>query len=307
MTERFEVTTDLQRVLVNDPATFGEIVKGTPADPAVYMESVHHLMKAVAGAPNIRPTWFFDTHEQGEAASDIGTHLVDLVQWTLFPDHAIDYKADVKMLAAQRWPTWIPEADFRRVTNTPGFPRNWPQASRMAGSSTYCNTLVSYTLKGVHTKLNIIWDWEAPAGGRATRTSRSTGARARGSKFARPRPIATCPSLRRPGGRGEGGSARGCSGEDQERLGDVSRCRRRGSRNRIKVTVPDALRVGHEAHFAQVASSFLKYIRDRSALPAWERPNMLAKYSPRPPAPNSAGRAPRSRPTASRRADYAHR
>jgi len=48
--------------------------------------------------------------------------------------------------------------------------------------------------------------------------------------------------------------------------------------DQIKVTVPDALRVGHEAHFAQVASSFLKYVRDRSALPAWERPNMLAKY-----------------------------
>jgi hypothetical protein len=46
----------------------------------------------------------------------------------------------------------------------------------------------------------------------------------------------------------------------------------------IKITIPDALRVGHEAHFAQVASSFLKYVRDRSALPAWERPNMLAKY-----------------------------
>ena len=27
----------------------------------------------------------------------------------------------------------------------------------------------------------------------------------------------------------------------------------------IHITVPDALRVGHEAHFAQVASSFLKY------------------------------------------------
>ena len=23
---------------------------------------------------------------------------------------------------------------------------------------------------------------------------------------------------------------------------------------------------------------FLRYVRDRSALPAWERPNMLAKY-----------------------------
>ncbi len=113
----------LQRALVNDRATFGEIVPGSEAEPSVYMESVHHLMKVVAGAPNIRPTWFFDTNEQGEAASDIGTHLVDLVQWTLFPDRAIDYRADIKVLAAQRWPTWIPEADFRRVTNAPGFPK----------------------------------------------------------------------------------------------------------------------------------------------------------------------------------------
>ena len=48
--------------------------------------------------------------------------------------------------------------------------------------------------------------------------------------------------------------------------------------NEIKVTVPDALRVGHEAHFAQVAKSFLKYVRNPGSLPAWERPNMLAKY-----------------------------
>ena len=60
-------------------------MKGTEADPGVYMESVHHLMKVVAGAPNIRPPWFFDTAEQGEGLNDIGTHLVDLVQWTLFP------------------------------------------------------------------------------------------------------------------------------------------------------------------------------------------------------------------------------
>ena len=46
----------------------------------------------------------------------------------------------------------------------------------------------------------------------------------------------------------------------------------------IHITIPDAFRVGHEAHFAQVATNFLKYLRDRSALPAWERPNMLAKY-----------------------------
>ena len=96
MTERFEITTILQRALVNDPATFGEPIAGTPSSPAVYMESVHHLMKVVAGAPNIRPAWFFDTDEQGEGLNDIGTHLVDLVQWTLFPDQAIDYRNDVK-------------------------------------------------------------------------------------------------------------------------------------------------------------------------------------------------------------------
>src|SRR5438309_4165697 len=90
MTERFEITSVLQRALVNDAATFGEIVKGTEGEPAVYMESVHNLMKVVAGAPNIRPPWFFDTAEQGEGFNDIGTHLVDLVQWTLVPDPAID-------------------------------------------------------------------------------------------------------------------------------------------------------------------------------------------------------------------------
>jgi hypothetical protein len=70
----------------------------------------------------------------------------------------------------------------------------------------------------------------------------------------------------------------------------------------IRVTIPDALRLGHEAHFAQVASVFLKYLRDRKALPAWERPNMLAKYhvtttgtelsrqSPSQPAPRIAPR-----------------
>ena len=122
MTERFEVTTILQRALVNDPAVYGQQLKGTPDDPAVYMESVHHLMKVVSGAPNIRPAWFFDTDEQGEGLNDIGTHLVDLVQWTLFPDRPIDYRTDVKVLSAYRWPTVIPEADFRRVTASAGFP-----------------------------------------------------------------------------------------------------------------------------------------------------------------------------------------
>ena len=124
MTERFEITSILQRVLVNDRPAFGEIVKGTKAEPAVHMESVHHLMKIVAGAPNTRPPWYFDIMEQGEGFNDIGTHLVDLVQWTAFPDQAIDYHGGVRVLSADRWPTWISEASFRRVTNEPRFPES---------------------------------------------------------------------------------------------------------------------------------------------------------------------------------------
>src|SRR5450432_1768790 len=105
MTERFEVTSLLQRELVNDAEVFGSILPGSAEVPTVFMESVHYILKLVAGAPNLRPVWFFDVAEQGEALADVGTHLVDLVQWTLFPGIAIDYGSEIQVLAASRWPT----------------------------------------------------------------------------------------------------------------------------------------------------------------------------------------------------------
>ncbi len=278
MTERFEITTILQRALVNDPAVFGEVVRGTQADPGVYMESVHHLMKVVAGAPNIRPAWFFDTAEQGEGLSDIGTHLVDLVQWTLFPDQSIDYRTDIRLAAAQRWPTVIPEADFRRVTGEPRFPDSLAPAVKDGKLEYYCNTLVSYTLRGIHTKLNVIWDWEAPEGAGDTHFAfyRGTRARveARQTRADRFRPeLYVVPAdgmkpqvLAAVQARIKAlqGSYPGVGVED------------RGTE--IRITIPDSFRVGHEAHFAEVTTNFLKYLRNRSALPSWERPNMLAKY-----------------------------
>ena len=46
----------------------------------------------------------------------------------------------------------------------------------------------------------------------------------------------------------------------------------------VHITIPDRYRVGHEAHFAQVVEEFLKYLKSPKSMPAWERPNMLAKY-----------------------------
>jgi predicted dehydrogenase len=279
MTERFEITSILQRALVNDPATFGEIVKGTEAEPAVYMESVHNLMKVVAGAPNIRPPWFFDTVEQGEGFNDIGTHLVDLVQWTLFPDQAIDYRADVRVLSAQRWPTWIPEADFRRVTNEPRFPETLAPSVKDGKLEYYCNTLVSYALRGIHAKLSVIWDWEAPPGSGDTHFAVYRGTRARvevrqteadsyrPELYVVPNESASAPQLL--------AAVQAKLGALQLEYPRVS-VEQRGSE--LHVVIPDPFRVGHEAHFAQVTTKFLQYLRNRTTLPAWERGNMLAKY-----------------------------
>jgi hypothetical protein len=45
------------------------------------------------------------------------------------------------------------------------------------------------------------------------------------------------------------------------------------------VTIPDRYRVGHEAHFAQVLGQFLGYLGSPQSMPAWERANMIAKYT----------------------------
>jgi predicted dehydrogenase len=279
MTERFEVSSELQRELVNDPAVFGTLVPGSAADPAVYMESVHHLMKTVAGAPNIRPPWFFDRAVQGEGFNDIGTHLVDLVQWTLFPDKAIDYNSDITIVAAQRWPTMISEDDFRRVTGTTGFPESLKKSLQDGKLEYFCNTLVSYTLRGVHTKLNVIWDWEAPAGAGDTHYAYYTGTKARievrQTKADKYRPelyVVPASAAARP----QVLAAAKAKIASLAKLYPGIGVEERGAD--IRVTIPDALREGHEAHFAQVAAKFFQYIRDRKSLPAWERPNMLAKY-----------------------------
>jgi hypothetical protein len=48
--------------------------------------------------------------------------------------------------------------------------------------------------------------------------------------------------------------------------------------SQFRVTIPDVYRVGHEAHFAQVTRQFFDYWRHPETFPAWENPNMLAKY-----------------------------
>ncbi len=265
MTERYEITSMLQRALVNDPGVFGTMIEGSEQQPGVYMESVHHILKLVAGSPNLRPAWFFDVEEQGEALADVGTHLVDLISWTLFPEQPIDFRNDLRILSAARWPTRIAAEQFRQVTGEAG-----------PGLDYYCNTQVSYALRGIHAKLDVLWRWEAPAGGGDTHLAVYRGTKSqvevRQGEEEKYRPeLYVVPQ--------------GAGVEDALEKRVVALASRypgialdpQGAR--IRVTIPDVYRVGHEAHFAQVASRFFEYLRAPESFPAWENPCMLAKYA----------------------------
>lgn len=279
MTERSEITTVLQRELIHDAGVFGELTKGTESEPAVFMDSVHYILKLVAGAPNIRPAWFFDVQQQGEGLADITTHLADLVQWMLFPEQAINYRRDVEVIAAKRWPTMLTQQQFQRVTNEARFPDFLHPNMRGDQLEYFCNGWVAYRLRGVNTKLNVIWNYEPPAGGGDTHFAVFRGSRSRveirQGKEEKYRPELYVV----PHGAAEMSEIRGALEKKVASL----QARYPGigvdsAGNELRVTIPDKYRVGHEAHFAEVTARFLDYLNEPRRLPSWEKANMLAKY-----------------------------
>jgi len=122
MTERYEITTMLQRELSMDPSVFGSLEKGSPDNPSVTKESVHHFYKYVSGSVLTRPAWFFDVTQEGEGIVDVTTHLVDLIQWECFPEKIIDYKKNIKILDAKSWNTLMTKDEFKLVTKEKEIP-----------------------------------------------------------------------------------------------------------------------------------------------------------------------------------------
>src|SRR5262249_24032688 len=257
-----EITSLLQRELVQTPAVFGEPVAGSPEEPSVYMESVHHIFKLVAGVPNPRPAWFFDVSEQGEALSDVGTHLVDLVQWTLFPGASLDHSTDTRIVSASHWPTMVAPEQFQAVTGQ----------SRPETLEYYCNTRVNYALRGVHVKLDVLWNWEAPSGGGDTHLAVYRGTKAR-IEVRQTAAENFRPELFVSGA--DPVALRECIRQLQPSYPGIGLSEGKGE---MRITIPDRYRVGHEAHFAQVTNQFLEYLKHAGTLPKWEKPNMSAKY-----------------------------
>ena len=279
MTERYEITTILQKELMHAADVFGEVTKGTESEPAVYFESVHHILKVVAGAPNIRPAWFFDVKQQGEGVADVGTHLTDLAQWMLFPEQSIDYHKDINVLSAKRWPTVMTIAEFKRVTNEQKFPDFLAANVKSDKLEYFCNGSMTYALRGVNVKLDVIWNYEAPAGGGDTHVAIFKGTKSR-LEIRQGKEENWKPELYVIPANGAN-KAEITAGVRKKLEALQSKYPGLGVEDlgeKVKVTIPDKYRDGHEAHFAEVTRHFLEYLRNPKTMPAWEKPNMLAKY-----------------------------
>jgi predicted dehydrogenase len=277
MTERHEVTSQLQRFLVREPDVFGAWQAGTPQHPALSLESVHHLKKTVAGRPLIRPWWWFEAAVSGEAMADVGTHLADLALWLVSPDHAVDYQTEVHILDADGWPLVLSGEQFTAVTGLPAYPAELTR--RVAAGQLYYagNNAVTFALRGVHVRLSTRWDYEAPPGGGDTHL-----AVARGTKGT--------VEVRQPPGGPPDVYVTATDPDDHPEL--VRRLHRKWDELQrrfpglgiadlgaeVRFVIPESLRTGHESHFAAVLEEFVRYFNTPRAVPPWERPNTLAKY-----------------------------
>ncbi len=278
MTERFEINTLLQRELSMIPDVFGELERGSADDPAITKESVHHLFKYVSGNPLKRPGWFFDVAQQGTGISDVGTHLVDLVQWECFPEQIIDYEKDIEMISARAWSTVMDPQQFEKVSGLPEYPDYLGSYIENGMLHYPCNGEMTYKIKDVFARVSVIWNFQAPEGTGDTHYSIM-----RGSK---------CNLIIRQGLEEDFKpflyvEAVSDHGEVQEKLeaavsGPIS-TKYPGveleqlAEGEWKVIIPDTYKVGHEAHFAQVMEKYLRFLEEGN-MPRWEVPNMIAKY-----------------------------
>ena len=283
MTERHEITSILQREFSQVPEIFGEIVPGTPEEPAITKESVHYFSKLVSGRPLIRPAWFFDVSQQGEAIVDVSTHLTDLIMWQTFPEEGIDYTKEsdgVDILSARVWSTDLTTEQFQKVTGEASFPDYLQKDIAEDGVlKVNANGEFVFRVRGVHGKVSVTWGFENPTGG-DTHFSRMQGTKAN-------------LVIRQDAPQGYKATLyiEPVEGQASENLGELINQKLGQLADKYPglsaqpaaeyggwiINVPDEIREGHEEHFTRVTEDYLQYLID-GELPKWESTNLLTKY-----------------------------
>lgn len=278
MTERYDILNIVERELIGDKALFGTLQHGTTAQPAVYVESVHHFYKNVSGNPLIRPAWYYDVEQQGEGIVDVTTHLIDIVNWQCFPEVALDYIRDVSMQSATHWTTDLTLQQFTLSTQLNHFPEYLNKYVYGDFLKVYANGEIRYRIKGVNIALKVVWNFEAPKGSGDTYSSVITGSRAT-CMILQYKEQAFVPQLYIQ-------KTEKVSQKAFDKALDkaIKRLQQtypfislKYEGDKVRIDIPVEKREGHEAHFAKVAEKYFDFLAHRN-MPAWEVPNMLTKY-----------------------------
>ncbi|GAA4320206.1 putative oxidoreductase C-terminal domain-containing protein [Compostibacter hankyongensis] len=277
MTERYEITNVLQKACTQ-LGIFGTLENGTEKDPSVISESVHYFYKEVSGDTLTRPAWYYDVTQQGDGIVDVTTHLIDLIQWELFSGTSPDYHRDVQVHSARRWPTHITPEQFTRSTHVDAYPQFLRTAVRDSILEVYANGEINYSLRGVHARVGVRWDFQAPPGSGDTYYSRIRGSKAdlviRQDKASGYRP-ALFIELRHPPEEKEALTLTQEFSAIQKKYPGVTL--KKQDDKSWEVVIPAQYRLGHEAHFALVMKKYLEYLK-AGKMPEWETAAMLTKY-----------------------------
>jgi len=267
MTERNEITTILQRALAMDRELYGEQEKGTPEDPAVTKLSIHHFCKLVNGSPLRRPAWYYDTGVHGEGIADVTTHLVDLVQWEVFPDVRLS-KGDVRVLSAREWPTCLSPEQFALST---GDVIEKPM-------DVMANGEFVWQLRGVNCKVSVVWNFMAPKGTGDTHDSLMRGTRAeiviRQGPREGYRPVLY---VRSRGNAAATGAALCAALTRIAKTWPGVEAVATEEDGVWRIVYPKTYDIGHEAHFSQVVRMYLGWMKNGRQDPIY-LDNMLVKY-----------------------------
>ena len=279
MTERNEIINTLTRELVNRKELFGELQAGTPDNPGVVMESVHHYYKEVSGNVLIRPTWFYDVEQQGEGIADVSVHLIDLINWQCFPDQAIDYTNDVQMTAASHWPTKLTLNDFTRSTKLDAFPDFLTKYVNNSVLEVYSNGKIDYQVKGKNITVTALWNYEAPKGGGDTYNGLIRGANA---DIEIVQDLSTNWIKELFVRKNNAISEDDFESEIMNAIIDMQQTYpwlsgKKVSDGRFQIIAPVEFRKGHEDYFGMVAEKYFGYLVNRD-MPEWEIVYTLTKY-----------------------------
>lgn len=279
MTERYDLLNVIEKELLHQTELFGELQKGSPENPSVTMESVHHFFKNVSGKPLIRPAWYYDVEQQGEGIADVTTHLIDLINWQCFPNEAIHYQSDVKVIQAKHWPTPITLSEFNQSTQVDSFPDYLHPYIKNNVLEVLVNGSLRYAVKGIHIGIKVMWNYVPPVNGGDTFTSIKKGSKAT-LKIIQDEKNGFVPELyiqKEPDIDSHVFEAQLKQTIEQLQKSYPFLSAKNKKNGSYLINIPQENRLGHEDHFSKVAKAFLHYVRHKD-IPEWENENTLAKY-----------------------------